>query len=253
MQLLDVLKNSSASDLLARCLGNEGRSGESSHRGGSVDLINKALIERNVYPHGPAGIGKQGNGEQHSSFLDGCFNVLVAENLVYATSRSDMPSCAFQRFRVLAKSSCCVRSGLFQGVACRKASLHVRKPDAECAVRLFFNDGYVLCRHRLVALLSWPPAGQLINPPHKTGRQIFAWMRHGDDSLSFWMLERVVITADSIKNPSILFQHRDQLAAVSFHRPPPKASEAAAGGSRSFAQRRATSLRLGLSRQVSRA
>jgi hypothetical protein len=59
----------------------------------------------------------------------------------------------------------------------------------------------------------------------------------------------VVIAADPIKNPSVPFQHRDQLTAVSFHRPPPKAAAPAAGGSRAFAQRRETSFRLGLSRQ----
>jgi len=33
---------------------------------------------------GPAGIGKQRNGEQHSPSLEGCFDILVAQNIVYA-------------------------------------------------------------------------------------------------------------------------------------------------------------------------
>src|SRR5262249_52393605 len=114
--------------------------------------------------------------------------------------------------------SCCVGNGLFQGFACRKASLDVRKPDTERAIRFFFNDRYILCRHRFAAHLSRPPASQLVDPTHKAGRQIFAWMSHGNNRLGLRMLERVVIATDPIKNPPVSFQHCDQLAAVSFHR-----------------------------------
>ena len=66
MQPPELSRNSSAGDFLARRLGDEGRASESSRRSGGVDLINEALIERDVYPHGPAGIGQQRDGEQHT-------------------------------------------------------------------------------------------------------------------------------------------------------------------------------------------
>lgn len=218
MQHSKFLENLSAGDLLARRLGNEGRARKSSLRSGSVDLIDQSLIERDVYPHGSAGIGQQRNGEQHSSFLDRGFDVLVAKDAIYVASRSKVSSGAFKRFRMLAQGSRRVGNGFFQSVACRKASLDIRKPDAEGAIGLFFNYCYVLCRHRF-AFFSRPPPGQLVNPAYQTGRQVFSRVRHGDDRMRFRMFERVVIATDPIESPSVSFQHRDQLAAVSFHRP----------------------------------
>jgi len=217
LQFSKLLGNLSADDLLARSLGDEGRARKSSFRSCSVDLIYETLVERYVDPHGSTGVGQQRNREQHSSFFDGNSDVLVAQDLVYAASAREVPSCAFKRFRMLAKCSRRVGNGLFQSVARRKASFDIWKPDAERAVRLFFNDCYVLCRY-FHAVLSRSPTGQLINPAHQTGRQIFSWMRHGYDRLRFRMLERVVIAADPIKYPSVPLQHCDQLAAVSFHR-----------------------------------
>ena len=218
MQSSELSRNPSAGDLLTRRLRDKRRASKSSHRSGSVDLINEALVERNVYPHGPAGIGKQWNGEQHSPLLDGRSDVLVEENVLCIASRREVPSCAFKSLRMLAKRSSSVGNGLFQGVACRKAPLDVRKPNAKRAVGFFFNDCHVLGRHRFAAF-SWPPARQFVDPAYQTSRQILLWMCHGDDRLLFWMLERVVIAADPIKNPPILFQHRNQLTAVPFHRP----------------------------------
>ena len=217
MQRSEFSENLSAGDLLARCLGDEGRASESSLRSGGVDLIYQSLVERDVYPHGSAGIGQQRNGEQHSSFLDGGSDVLVAEDIVCVARGRQRPPCALKRLRMLAQSSRRVGNGFFQGVACRKTSLDIRKPDAEGAVRFLFNNRYIMCRHRFVAFLRSPTA-QLVNPAHKTGRQIFSGVRHGNDRLRIRMLERVVIAADPIKKPSIPFQHRDQLAA-SCHRP----------------------------------
>jgi hypothetical protein len=233
----EISKNSSAGDFLACCLRDEGRASKSSRRSGSVDLINKTLIERDVYPHGPACIGKQGNGEQHRPLLDGRSDILVAENVVCAASQREVPSCAFKSFRMLAKGSRRIGNSFFQGISCRKASFDVRKPDAERAIGFFFNDRHVLGRH-LFAAFSWSPAGQLVDPAHQTCRQILLWVRHGDDRLSFRMLERVVIAADPIKNPSVPFQHRDQLAAVSFHRSPQSYFEAVAAGLHAFSRYR---------------
>ena len=88
------------------------------------------------------------NNEQHSPLLDRGADVLVMEDIVYATRCRDVPSNTFKRLRMLAQGSCRVGNGLFQSVAGRKASIDIRKPDAERAVGLFFNDRYVLCRHR---------------------------------------------------------------------------------------------------------
>jgi hypothetical protein len=214
----ELSTNSSAGDLFARRLGNEGRTRKTSFRSCSIDLIYEPLVERDVYPHGSTGIGQQWNGEQHSSFLDCGSDVLAAEDLVYAASTREVPPCAFKCFRMLAKGCRRVGNGLFQGVAGRKASLDIGKPDAKRTVGLFFNDCDVLCRHFHV-LFSRPPAGQLVNPVRQTGRQIFSWVGYCYDRLRFRMLERVVIAANPIKYPSVPFQHRNQLTAVPFHRP----------------------------------
>ena len=42
-------------------------------------------------------------------------------------------------------------------------------------------------------------------------------MRHRDDLLAIRMFEGVMVAVDAIQHPSILLQHFDQLAAVSFH------------------------------------
>lgn len=85
--------------------------------------------------------------EQHSSILDGSSDILVAEDIVHAASRGEVTPSTFKSFDVLAKGCRRVDNGLFQRVACRKATLNIRKPDAERAVGLFFNNRYVLCRH----------------------------------------------------------------------------------------------------------
>jgi len=218
MQPSELSTNSSAGNLLACRLGDERRTRKPSFRGCSIDLIDETLVERDVYSHGPAGIGQQRNGEQHSSFFDGSSDILVTEDLVYITRRREVPSCAFKRFRMLPEGSRRIDNRFFQGVARRKASLDIGKPDAERAVGLFFNNCYVLCRC-FHALLSRSPPGQLVNPAHQTCRQIFSRVGHGYDRLRFRMLERVVIAANPIKYPSVPFQHCDQLAAVSFHQP----------------------------------
>jgi hypothetical protein len=219
LELSKLSKNLSTGDLLARRLSDEGRTSESSRGSSNVDLIHQSLIERNIYPHGPPGIGKQRNGKQYCAPLDGCSDIPIAQDIVYGASRRYVPPCAFKSFRMLTKSGCCIGDCLFQGIACRKASFNVWKPDAEGAVWFFFNDGDVLCRHRHDVLLSRPPAGQLVNPAHESGGQISSRVGHGDDDFPRRVFERVMISVNSIENPSILLQHRDQLAAVSFHRP----------------------------------
>lgn len=88
-----------------------------------------------------------GISEQHSPALNGGSDIFVAEKIVCAARRREVSSCAFKRFHVLAKGRCGVDHGLFQSVARRKASLDIRKPDAERAVGLFLNNRYVMCRH----------------------------------------------------------------------------------------------------------
>ena len=78
--------------------------------------------------------------DQDSPVLDGGSDVIVAKDLICAARHRQVPSCAFKSFRVLAKGSRRIGNGFLQSVACRKASLDVRKPDAERAVGLFLND-----------------------------------------------------------------------------------------------------------------
>src|SRR5262249_5377042 len=129
---------------------------------------------------------------------------------------------ALQRFRMLTKSISSIRDGLFQGLPSRKTAFDIRKPDAKSTVGFFFHDRYIMRRHRFEIsshLRSSTPAGQLVDPTYKSRRQILFRMCHSDDLFPLGMPERVVITVHSIKHPSILFQHLDQLATVSLHIP----------------------------------
>ncbi len=218
--LMETSLTQSARDFLTSGLSEKGRTRQSSCRSSIIDLVDECLVERNIDPHGPTGIGKQRNSEQHSTCFDGCFHVFVPQDQIHGTCCRQSSPRAFKRFRMLTKSSRRIRNCFFQGFACREASFHIRKPDAESAVSFFFNDRYVIHRHCLETssyLRSRTPASQLVNAPYQSDRQIPPGMRHGDDYVPLRMLVRVVIAIDPIKHPSILLQHPDQLAAVSFH------------------------------------
>ena len=214
----------SAGDFFARRLGDESGTSQASRRSRGIDLVDQRLVERNVDPHRPSGIGEKGYRKQQSTCLDRSSDILVTKNIVHGARRREPSAGAFQRFRVLTKSRCRIRDSFLQCVTCREAAFYVRKPDTEGAICFLFNDSYVVGRHRLVALnfhLSRPPPRELVDPSHESGRQIPSWMRHGDQDLPPGMLEGVVIAVHPIKLPSILLPHPDQLAAVSFHRAAP--------------------------------
>jgi len=63
-------------------------------------------------------------GEQHSLVLVGDSDVLVAKDVVYLASRSEVPSGTFKRFRMLPQRNRRIGSGLFQRVTGRKARRH---------------------------------------------------------------------------------------------------------------------------------
>ena len=194
------------------------------------DPIDQRLVERDIDPHRSTGIGKQRDGEQHGTGFDGRGDILVEQNLVYGACRWHASACALNGFHVLAKRHGGIRNSLFHRVPSREAPFDVRKPYAEGAVRLLFDDSHIVRRHcsdtpRLsrydlsisLAHPSGPPAGQLVDPPHETGRQIPSRVGHSDDRVPLGMLECVMIAVDPIENPAVILQHPDQLATVPFH------------------------------------
>lgn len=218
---MEIFLQQSASDFLTSGLGDESRARQSSCRRGIVDLIDEGLVERNVDSHRPACIGKQGNSKQHCSSLDGCFDILVAQDGIHGSCRRQPPARTFQRLRMLTKSRGSIRHGFFQGLSGRKTSFDIRKPDAKGAAGFFFHNRYVMRRHRFETfshLRSRTPTCHLVDPANESCRQISSRMRHGDDRLPTGIFERVMIAVHPIKYPSVLLQHPDQLPAVSFHR-----------------------------------
>jgi hypothetical protein len=227
LSLSALLIQESASNFLASGLRDKSRAGQSSCRSSIIDLIDERLVERNVDPNSSTCIGKQRNSKQDSSCLDRCLDILVSQNNIRGTRRRHLPTCTFQRLCMLTKSGNRIRDSLFQSLTRRETSFDIWKPDTKGAVGVFLHDRYIVRRHCLETsshIRSQPPAGQLVNPAYESGRQIPPRMRHGDDCFPLGMLERVVIAIHPIKHPSILLQHPDQLAAVSFPYPPPKQS-----------------------------
>jgi hypothetical protein len=215
----------STDNFLTRSLRDESRPREPACRSSCIDLVDESLVERNVDPHRPASIGKKRNSEQDGSCFDGCLHVLITQDYIHNARFRQSPACAFKHFRMLTQGDGCVSNSLFQGFAGREAPFDVRKPDAKSAVSFFFHNCHVMCRHCFetsLHLRSRTPTGKLVDPTYKPRGQIPPRMRHGDDRAALRMLERVVIAVHPIKCPSVLLQHPDQLAAVSFHNPPQK-------------------------------
>jgi hypothetical protein len=215
---MNMLLKRSARDFLTCGLSNEGRAREPARGSSCIDLINERFVERNVDPYSSAGIGKQWNSKQDSPFFERCFYISVTQNIVRAPRSRQSSSGTFKRFRMLPQRNGRIASSLFQCVTRRETSFHVRKPDAEGAVSFLFHNRHVTRRH-CFQISSRPPAGQFVDAAHQSNRQIPPWMCHRNDHIPLGMLIRVVITVNSIKRPSILLQHPNQLAAVSFHVP----------------------------------
>jgi hypothetical protein len=209
-------------NLLARGLRKKSRTRESSFRCRFVDLINQCFIERDIDAHRSSGIGKQRNSEQHGACFNSRNNIFVAKHVIGGTRRRHGPTCALDCFNMLSESCCRIRHSFVHRLSSRETSLDVREPDAKSAIRFFFDDSDIMHRHPVDTPprthRSGPPSGRFVNPPYKPGRQISSRMSHGDDLVSSRMFERVVIAAHPIENPTVLFQHLDQLAAVPFHK-----------------------------------
>ena len=220
-----------ADDLLERRLSNKGRSRKPARRGGRIDLLDKRLVERNVDSNRTIRIDEQRNRDRHRPCFDRFSYIPVPQNIVHAARLRQPAASTFKRFRMPTKRRRRICDRLFQSIARREASFHIRAPDPEGTVGFLFDDGHVMRRHRPGTLLhdhretslrdrwSRPPSGQFVDPADKPRRQIPSRVRYGDNHFPFRMLERAAITAHSIKNPPILLQHPDQLAAVAFHRP----------------------------------
>jgi hypothetical protein len=211
----------SACDFFTCSLSNEGRTREPARRGSHIDLIDKRFIQRNIDSYGSPGIGKQWHCKKDRSSFERCLYIFVTQHIVHFAWRRQQTSRAFKGLRVLPQCSCRIRNSFFQRLAGREASLHIRKPNAEGAVSLFFNNSYITHRY-FSKTLSRPPAGQFVNAAHQPDRQISPRMCHCNDQVPVRILVRVVITVDPIKHPAIPLQHSNQFSAVSFQALRPK-------------------------------
>ena len=220
--VIDMFLKRLARNFLTCSLSNESRTREPPRRSSYIDLINERFIQRDIDSYGSPGIGEQWNRKQDRPSFDGCIYISVTQDIVCVACRWQSPARAFKRLCMLPQCSSRVRNSLFQRFAGRETSLHIRKPDAEGAVSLFFHNRYITHRH-CFEIPSRPPTSQFVNAAHQPGRQIPPRMCHCDDHVPARVLIRMMITINSIKNPPIPLQHSNQLAAVSFHNP---ASEA---------------------------
>jgi hypothetical protein len=189
----------SAGDFLACGLCKESGARKSACRSSRIDLINERFIKRNIYSNSSASISKERNGKQDSPSFERYLYFSISHNLVYASCCRQSSACAFNRFDMLTQRSSCIANGLFQRVTCGKTSLHIRKPDAKSAVYVLLHHSHVARRHRFKS--SGPPAGQFVDVPHQSDRQISSRMGDRDDHIAIRMFIRVVIAIDPIKHP----------------------------------------------------
>ena len=93
----------SAADFLSRRLGQKGGTRETSRSSSSssIDPIDQCLVERDIELHRPTGIGKQGNGEQHGSGLNGRGHILLEQNLVDRARQRHASACALDTLHML--------------------------------------------------------------------------------------------------------------------------------------------------------
>ena len=221
---------SSARNFIACSLSQKSGTRQSSGRGRGIDLVNEPFVEGDINSDRSTGICQQRHGQQKSATRRRGSHVLVAHDVIDCPRRRDRSASTLQGFDVLTQGHRGIRGRFRQSITRRKTSLDIRKPDAECTVGVFLDNRYVLRRHaRIISHNHWtslsgqsrrasrPPSSQFVNAPHESNRQILAWVRDRNEFLAVGMLERVVISIDPVENPSVLFQHPDQLAAVSFH------------------------------------
>ncbi len=226
-----TLSDAATCDLFARRLGEKSGTGQTARRGRSINLVYETFVERDINANRATGIAQQRHGKQDGTYSHSLPDIVVAQNVINRTGWRHRPTGTLQCFYVLAQSRRRIRGRFRQSITRRETSLHIRKPDSERAIGVLLDDRYILGRHAHIffhrndcELLSdphwqpsWSPSRKLVDPSHEPDRQILAWVRDRYERLPIRMLERVVIPAHAIQNPTILLQHPDQLAAVSFH------------------------------------
>src|SRR5262245_59731851 len=134
-------------NLLACGLCKKSRTREPSFRGRFIDLIDQSFVERDIDTHRSPGIGKQRNSEQNGACFNSSNNIFVAKHVIGGTRRCHPPACTLDCLDMLTKSHSRIRHSFVHRLSSRETPLDVGKPDAEGAVRLFFNDSYIVHRH----------------------------------------------------------------------------------------------------------
>jgi len=88
---------------------------------------------------------------QHSARFNGLSNIFVAEHIIDGTRRRYLLACTLDRLDMLTKSGSRIRHSFLDCLSSRETSLNVGEPDAEGAIRLLFDDGHIMHRHRVGA------------------------------------------------------------------------------------------------------
>ncbi len=143
----DRTSGRSPRDLFARRLREKSRTCHATGRCRGVDLIDQPLVQRNIDAHRSSGIRQQRHDEQHGTRRKRFRHLGLAARLVDRSCRRHRASGAFERLGMLAQGRRGIRGRLRQGVAGREAAFDIRKPDAESAVGILFDDGHIVCRH----------------------------------------------------------------------------------------------------------
>jgi hypothetical protein len=223
------LSNTLACNLLACRLREKSRTGQTSSEGCGIDLIDKSLIQRNVDTDRAASIAQQRHGKQHGTSSQCRLHLFIVPDIIDRACRRHGPTRALQCLCMLTQGRSSISGRFRQRLACREASFYIRKPHSECAVGILLHDRNILSDPTQTLSPSSKvlpvrpgqrgssPSRHLVNVSYQPDRQIPARMRDGDERLAIRMLERMVIAAHAIENPTIPFQHPDQLTAVSFH------------------------------------
>jgi len=87
------------------------------------------------------------NNQQHSTRFDGCSDIFVAKHVIGGARRQHVPTCAFDRIEMLTKSCSRIRHGFLDCLPSRETPLDIGEPDAEGAIRLFFDHSNIMHRH----------------------------------------------------------------------------------------------------------
>src|SRR5215510_3331382 len=84
--------------------------------------------------------------QQHSTCFDRSRDIFVAKYVIDRTCRWHRSARTLDGFHVLTKGCDGIRDPFLHRLAGRETSLDVRKPDAEGAIRLLFDDSHIMHR-----------------------------------------------------------------------------------------------------------